>query len=462
MLAATVPIAIAASAVSYRVRRCLHGDGKTDVDVTDQIFDSTALHVEEPTASEHLNNDLDCEDDNSSLWPHHLDEWPHTRYALCDKLPPLEEEGETESDVDESGSSEAGDDNSVNSECCDSKVDTAMVHSSLGAAPLDEQLAKVLKCEADLNAALEHVRARASRLKRYLGHVVEQQPMAIPIQTEATSTCSDETRGERASAPPLLDVGRLTSPTSPLGWRLNPGDARLCQMDWLDREMRRDQELALEEGPRTHDYEKAAEAELPYGGIPGGRLHLCLQTIASRPSRPSRMTDDLKVSKVPKTPSKVPETPALESIISSRKTFEACRNLFGAHRPAPGPASTDSSVTDGAAALLWSKAELWEAEAEPYVRSSPTSIMSTHAILEAALATPIHMEAIRACPCHETVEAASAAPVDVPKAAIAKETAPALKVRGSAWACAFTCMGLGNDQDLAVCVPDEKPRNNAC
>ena len=86
--------------------------------------------------------------------------------------------------------------------------------------------------------------------------------------------------------------------------------------------------------------------------------------------------------------------------------------------------------------------------------------MSTHAILEAALATPIQMEAIRACPCHETVEAASAAPVDVPKAAIAKETAPALKVRGSAWACAFTCMG--NDHDLAVCVPDEKPRNNAC
>jgi hypothetical protein len=353
------------------------------------------------------------------------------------------------------------------------------VHSSLGAAPLDEQLAKVLKCEADLNAALEHVRARASRLKRYLGHVVEQQPMAIPIQTEATCTCSDETRGERASAPPLLDVGRLTSPTSPLGWRLNPGDARLCQMDWLDREMRRDQELALEEGPRTHDYEKAAEAELPYGGIPGaelpygairrrpsvhapGSLHLCLQTIASRPSRPLRTTDDLKVSKVPKTPSKVPETPAFESIVSSRKTFEACRNLFGAHRPAPGPASTDSSVTDGAEALLWSKAELWEAEAEPYVRSSPTSIMSTHAILEAALATPIHMEAIRACPCHETVEAASAAPVDVPKAAIAKETAPALKVRGSAWACAFTCMGLGNDQDLAVCVPVEKPRNNAC
>ena len=490
MLAATVPIAIAASAVSYRVRRCLHGDGKTDVDVTDQISDSTALRVEEPTASEHLNNVLDCEDDNSSLWPHHLDEWPHTRYALCDKLPPLQEEGETESYVDESGSSEAGDDNSVNSECCDSNVDTAMVHSSLGVAPLDEQLAKVLKCEADLNAALEHVRARASRLKRYLGHVVEQQPMAIPIQTEATSTCSDETRGERASAPPLLDVGRLTSPTSPLGWRLNPGDARLCQMDWLDREMRRDQELALEEGPRTHDYEKAAEAELPYGGIPGAelpyggipgrRLQLCLQTIASRPSRPLRTTDDLKVSKVPKTPSKVPETPALESIISSRKTFEACRNLFGAHRPAPGPASTDSSVTDGAEALLWSKAELWEAEAEPYVRSSPTSIMSTHAILEAALATPIqmeaimsthaileaalatpiHMEAIRACPCHETVEAASAAPVDVPKAAIAKETAPALKVRGSAWACAFTCMG--NDHDLAVCVPDEKPRNNAC
>jgi hypothetical protein len=497
MLAAYVPIAIAASAVcaSYRVRRCLHGDGKADVDVTDQISDSTALRVEEPTASEHLNNDLDCEDDNSGLWPHHLDEWPHTRYVLCDKLPPLQEEGETESDVDESGASEASDDNSESKDefvCCDSKIDSAMVHSSLGAAPLDEQLAKVLKCEADLNAALEHVRARASRLKRYLGHVVEQQPMAIPIQTEATCTCSDETRGERASAPPLLDVGRLTSPTSPLGWRLNPGDARLCQMDWLDREMRRDQELALEEGPRTHDYEKAAEAELPYGGIPGaelpyggipgGHLHLCLQTIASRPSRPLRMTDDLKVSKVPKTPSKVPETPALESIISSRKTFEACRNLFGAHRPAPGPASTDSSVTDGAAALLWSKAELWEAEAEPYVRSSPTSIMSTHAILEAALATPIqmeaimsthaileaalatpiHMEAIRACPCHETVEAASAAPVDVPKAAIAKETAPALKVRGSAWACAFTCMGLGNDQDLAVCVPDEKPRNNAC
>ena len=474
MLAAYVPIAIAASAVcaSYRVRRCLHGDGKADVDVTDQISDSTALRVEEPTASEHLNNDLDCEDDNSGLWPHHLDEWPHTRYVLCDKLPPLQEEGETESDVDESGASEASDDNSESKDefvCCDSKVDSAMVHSSLGAAPLDEQLAKVLKCEADLNAALEHVRARASRLKRYLGHVVEQ-PMAIPIQTEATSTCSDETRGERASAPPLLDVGRLASPTSPLGWRLNPGDARLCQMDWLDREMRRDQELALEEGPRTHDYEKAAEAELPYGGIPGaelpyggipgGRLHLCLQTIASRPSRPLRMTDDLKVSKVPKTPSKVPETPALESIISSRKTFEACRNLFGAHRPAPGPASTDSSVTDGAEALLWSKAELWEAEAEPYVRSSPTSIMSTHAILEAALATPIQMEAIRACPCHETVEAASAAPVDVPKAAIAKETAPALKVRGSAWACAFTCMG--NDQDLAVCVPDEKPRNNAC
>ena len=474
MLAAAVPMAIAASAICttyhFRVRRCLLGDGKADVDVTDHISASTALRVEEPTASEHLNSDLDCEDVNSSLWPHHLDEWPHTRYALCDKLPPLQEEGE--SDADESGPSEAGDDNSDSEDefvCCGSKVDTAtplgtaaaVVLSSLVAAPLGEQLAKVLKCEADLNAALEHVRARASRLKLYLGHVLEQQPLVIPIQTEETRACSDETRGEQAAAPPLLDVGRLKSPTSPLGWRLNPGDARLSQMDWLDREMRRDQELAVEEGPRTHDseaelpYGGIPDAELPYGRIPGGRINLFLQTIASRPSRPLRTTDDLQVSKVPKAPSNVPETPALESIIISRKTSEACRKLFGAHRPAPAPASTDSSVTDGAAALLWSKAELWEAEAEPYVRSSPKSIMSTHAILEAALAIPIQKEAMRACPCHETLEAASAAPVAVPKAAIAKETAPAPKVRGSAWACAFTCME--NDHDLAVCVPDEKP-----
>lgn len=49
----------------------------------------------------------------------------------------------------------------------------AVARSSSGAAPLEEQLATVLRREADLNAALGHVRTRASRLKHKLGQVEE-------------------------------------------------------------------------------------------------------------------------------------------------------------------------------------------------------------------------------------------------------------------------------------------------
>ena len=50
-----------------------------------------------------------------------------------------------------------------------------------------------------------------------------------------------------------VDVGRLKIPQShsapELGWRLRPGDPRRRQMHWLDRQIRHDQALALEESP---------------------------------------------------------------------------------------------------------------------------------------------------------------------------------------------------------------------
>lgn len=49
-----------------------------------------------------------------------------------------------------------------------------------------------------------------------------------------------------------VDVGRLKIPLShsapELGWRLRPGDPRRRQMHWLDRQIRHDQAMALEEG----------------------------------------------------------------------------------------------------------------------------------------------------------------------------------------------------------------------
>ena len=59
----------------------------------------------------------------------------------------------------------------------------AVARSSSGAAPLEEQLATVLRREADLNAALGHVRTRASRLKHKLGQV--EEPSTVRMSSAA-------------------------------------------------------------------------------------------------------------------------------------------------------------------------------------------------------------------------------------------------------------------------------------
>ena len=106
-----VSMAIAAGAVcaSYgtHIRHYLSGGGELTSAETEESFDADGKtdvinksYSEEIKASEPSGSDSDDDDDESGLWPHHLDDWPHTRFTM--ELPPLQEE--SASDAEESAS----------------------------------------------------------------------------------------------------------------------------------------------------------------------------------------------------------------------------------------------------------------------------------------------------------------------------------------------------------------------
>ena len=61
-----------------------------------------------------------------------------------------------------------------------------------GAAPLEDQLATVLRREAHLKTALGHVRTRASRLKHYLGQVEQQRAALTQFIPLTRRACDDD------------------------------------------------------------------------------------------------------------------------------------------------------------------------------------------------------------------------------------------------------------------------------
>ena len=135
-----VSMAIAAGAVcaSYgtHIRHYLLGGGELTSAETEESFDADGKtdvinksYSEEIKASEPSGSDSDDDDDESGLWPHHLDDWPHTRFTM--ELPPLQEESasdaeESANDADERDSLQDGEESEASdrsAETCESLED---------------------------------------------------------------------------------------------------------------------------------------------------------------------------------------------------------------------------------------------------------------------------------------------------------------------------------------------------
>ena len=142
-----VSMAIAAGSVcaSYgtHIRQYLLGGDELTSAETEESFDADSKtdvincatpsvnrsYSEETKASEPLGSDADDDDDESGLWPHHLDDWPHTRFTM--ELPPLQEESasdaeESANDADERDSLQDGEDSEASdrsAETCESLED---------------------------------------------------------------------------------------------------------------------------------------------------------------------------------------------------------------------------------------------------------------------------------------------------------------------------------------------------